>query len=47
MAYYYNKNMQDHGGRLEAVVNLKTVPEPVWGTLTRDFEAAMEDKLQE
>ncbi len=46
MAYYYNKNMKTHGGRLEAVLNLKTVPEPVWGTLTRDFEAAMEDKLQ-
>jgi alpha-L-fucosidase len=47
MAYYYNKNMQAHGGRLEGVLNLKTVPEPVWGTLTRDFEAALEDKLQE
>jgi alpha-L-fucosidase len=47
MAYYYNKNMKTHGGRLEAVLNLKNVPEPVWGTLTRDFEAALEDKLQE
>ena len=47
MAYYYNKNMKTHGGRLEAVLNLKTVPEPVWGTLIRDFEAALEDKLQE
>jgi alpha-L-fucosidase len=47
MAYYYNKNAQRHGGRLEGVLNLKTVPEPVWGTLTRDFEAALEDKLQE
>ena len=47
MAYYYNRNMQTHGGHLEAVMNLKTVPEPVWGTLTRDFEASMEDKLQE
>ena len=41
MAYYYNKNMQAHGGRLEGVVDLKEVPEPVWGTLTRDFEVAM------
>ncbi len=47
MAYYYNKNLKTHGGRLEAVLNLKTVPEPVWGTLTRDFEATLEDKLQE
>ncbi len=47
MAYYYNRNMKSHAGRLEAVLNLKTVPEPVWGTLTRDFEATMEDKLQQ
>jgi len=45
MAHYYNKNLKRHGGRMEAVLNLKTVPEPVWGTLTRDFEAALEDKL--
>ena len=47
MAYFYNRSMQNHGGKLEAVMNLKQVPEPVWGTLTRDFEAAMEDKIQE
>ena len=47
MAYYYNKNMQAHGGRLEGVVDLKEVPEPVWGTLTRDFEFRMADSLQE
>jgi len=47
MAYYYNKNMQAHGGHLEGVVDLKEVPEPVWGTLTRDFEFGMADGLQE
>jgi alpha-L-fucosidase len=46
MAYYYNKNMQAHGGRLEGVIDLKVVPEPVWGTLTRDFEMSLADKLQ-
>ena len=46
MAYYYNKNMQAHGGRLEGVLNLKVVPEPVWGALTRDFEMSLADKLQ-
>ena len=46
MAYYYNKNMQAHGGRLEGVIDLKVVPEPVWGTLTRDFEMSLSDKLQ-
>jgi alpha-L-fucosidase len=46
MAYYYNKNMQAHGGHLEGVIDLKVVPEPVWGTLTRDFEMSLADKLQ-
>ena len=46
MAYFYNKNMQAHGGRLEGVVDLKVVPEPVWGALTRDFEMSLADKLQ-
>jgi len=46
MAYYYNRNMQAHGGRLEGVIDLKVVPEPVWGTLTRDFEMSLSDKLQ-
>ena len=47
MAYYYNRNIQAHRGRLEGVVDLKEVPEPVWGTLTRDFEMSLADKLQE
>ena len=47
MAYYYNKNVQAHGGHLEGVVDLKVVPEPVWGTLTRDFEMSLADKLQD
>jgi alpha-L-fucosidase len=47
MAYYYNKNVQAHAGRLEGVVDLKEVPEPVWGTLTRDYEFGMADGLQE
>jgi alpha-L-fucosidase len=47
MAYYYNKNIRAHGGRLEGVLDLKEVPEPVWGTLTRDFEMTLADKLQE
>lgn len=46
MAYYYNTNIQAHGGHLEGVIDLKVVPEPVWGTLTRDFEMSLADKLQ-
>jgi alpha-L-fucosidase len=32
---------------LEGVVDLKEVDEPVWGTLTRDFEMNLADSLQE
>jgi len=47
IAYYYNRNLQRHGGQLEGVVDLKEVPEPVWGALTRDFEMLMADKLEQ
>jgi len=46
MAYYYNKNIQAHG-RLEGVVDLKEVDEPIWGTLTRDFEMGLTDRLED
>ncbi|SFN70728.1 alpha-L-fucosidase [Sphingomonas sp. OK281] len=46
IAYYYNRNMQRRGGTLQGVVDLKEVPEPVWGALTRDFEMLMADKLE-
>ena len=46
IAYFYNKNIQAHSGRLEGVVDLKEVPEPVWGTLTRDFEMALADSFR-
>jgi len=47
IAYFYNKNIAAHSGRLEGVLDLKEVPEPVWGTLTRDFEMSFADKLQQ
>jgi alpha-L-fucosidase len=47
MAYFYNANVKAHGGRLEGVLNLKQVPEPVWGTVTRDFEMGLADGIQE
>ena len=46
MAYFYNKNIQSHSGRLEGVVDLKEVEEPIWGTLTRDLEGGLTDTLQ-
>jgi alpha-L-fucosidase len=47
MAYFYNRNMERRGGRLEGVVNLKNVPEPIWGTLTRSFEMLFADRIEE
>ena len=47
MAYFYNKNILSHSGHLEGVVDLKEVPESVWGALTRDFEMGLADRLQE
>jgi len=47
MAYFYNRNMARRAGRLEGVVDLKEVPEPLWGTLTRDLEMQMAGTLQD
>ena len=47
IAYFYNKSIQAHAGRQEGVVDLKEVPEAVWGTLTRDFEMGLADSIQE
>ncbi|WP_040308604.1 alpha-L-fucosidase, partial [Asticcacaulis biprosthecium] len=47
MAYFYNRNLERRGGRLDGVVNLKNVPEPIWGTLTRSFEMLFADKIQD
>lgn len=46
MAYFYNRNMQRRGGRLEGVLDLKEAPEPTWGALTRDLEMTLADTLQ-
>ena len=37
MAYYYNRNMHAMAVA-QAVMDMKEVPEPVWRTVTRDFE---------
>jgi len=46
ISYFYNKNILAHAGRLEGVLDLKEVPEPIWGTLTRDFEMTLAGKLE-
>jgi len=44
-AYYYNSNIQIHGGKLEAVLNLKRVPEPLKRSLVEDLEMSRHDRL--
>jgi len=44
-AYYYNSNIQSHGGKLEAVLNIKEVPEPLQGALVEDHEMSRSEKL--
>ena len=43
MAYYYNANIRSNRGKLDAVFNIKTVPQAVLSTLVRDFEMSQAD----
>lgn len=48
VAHYYNTNMQEHGGKLEAVMNVKNVgwgPEYVDGTCVEDIERGITEKI--
>lgn len=46
MAYYYNSNIQRNKGKLEAVFNIKNVPQAVRSTLVRDFEMSQAGEIQ-
>jgi len=46
MAYYYNANMRRNGGKLDAVFNIKNVPNAVLGTLVRDFEMSQAGAIE-
>ncbi len=37
-AYYYNHNLQTHGGKLEAVLNIKNVPDRLAKSVVADYE---------
>jgi alpha-L-fucosidase len=45
-AYYYNSSIKWSGGKLEAVLNLKEVPDPLRQALVEDREMSREDKLR-
>jgi len=44
-AHYYNSNMKNHGGRLEAVVNSKGLRPDHLGTMVLDIERGRADKI--
>ena len=46
MAYFYNANLRQNGGSLDAVFNIKEVPTAVLGTLVRDFEMTQANGIE-
>jgi alpha-L-fucosidase len=46
-AYYYNSSMRWANGKLEAVLNLKGVPEPLRPALVEDLEMSRADSLRQ
>ena len=45
-AYFYNSSMRWSGGKLEAVLNLKEIPEPLRPALVEDLEMSRVDSLR-
>jgi alpha-L-fucosidase len=46
-AYFYNHNLQTHGGRMEAVLNGKQVPDRLAKALVADYERGLTSKIME
>jgi len=44
-AYFYNHNLQTHGGKMEAVLNGKQVPEHLAKALVADYERGMTSQI--
>jgi len=40
-AYFYNHNLQTHGGKMEAILNVKNVPERLLKTVVADYERGL------
>ena len=45
-AHYYNSNLRWHGGKLEAVLNLKQVPQWIRSAMVHDFEIGRAEDLR-
>ena len=44
-SYFYNHNLQTHGGRMEAVTTVKQVPDRLAKAVVADYERGLTDKI--
>ena len=44
-SYFYNHNLKTHGGKMEAVVNVKQVPDRLAKSVVADYERGLTDKI--
>ncbi|MBW4039514.1 MAG: alpha-L-fucosidase [Acidobacteria bacterium] len=46
-SYFYNHNLQTHGGKMEAVINVKQVPDHFAKAVVADYERGLTDKIMQ
>jgi alpha-L-fucosidase len=46
-SYFYNHNLQTHGGKMEAVINVKQVPDHLAKAVVADYERGLTDKIMQ
>ena len=44
-SYFYNHNLQTHGGKLEGVINIKEVPDRLAKAVVADYERGLTSKI--
>jgi alpha-L-fucosidase len=44
-AYFYNHNIKTHGGKLEAILNIKDVPDRLAKAVVADYERGLTNKI--
>jgi len=44
-SYFYNHNLKTHGGKMEAVINVKQVPDNLLKSVVADYERGLTDKI--
>ncbi len=44
-SYFYNHNLKTHGGKMEAVVNVKQVPDRLAKSVVADYERGLTDRI--